>query len=136
MDDVTIDKIGEAAFGSQWGGVFASDNAGTLLKSHGPRYAIVNTATSQGRGSHWMGVYIGAGRRGYPPPAWLYDSFGREPQQVSWRFNRVALQAHVALHSTDSAAEQRGTSSVCGQLSLAWLLTVQELGITAVAAAV
>ena len=130
MDDVTIDKIGREAFGEKWAGVFAADTVGPLFRLS-ERYAVVNTATSKGRGSHWMGLYLsGSGR------AYLYDSFGREPQRVSWRVTHAALAAHVALASTDPTAEQRGFSAVCGQLSLSWLLTVRDFGIRATAAAV
>ena len=137
MDDLTIDKIGKAAFGKRWAGVFASDTAGSLLRTRGPAFAVVNTATSRGRGSHWLGLYIAAstGKSG-PGHVYLYDSFGREPQQASWRLNRAAAAEHIALSTTDPAAEQRGFSAVCGQLSLSWLLTVRDFGIKPVAAVI
>lgn len=128
MDDLTIDRIGREVFGKAWAGVAAADVP--LTRSRRPRYAVVNTATSRGRGSHWIGLYMDGST------AWLYDSFGRKPAQVSWRVSRAAEAAHVSLASTDPAAEQRGSSAVCGQLSLSWLLTVQDFGIAATAAAV
>jgi hypothetical protein len=128
MDEDQIQKIGRTAFGDRWAGVFPSDIAKKLLLMR-DRFAVVNTATSRGRGSHWLGVYMSPGGGGY-----LYDSFGREASQVIWRLSRAALAANVALHNTDAGAEQRGTSAVCGQLSLSWLLTVRDLGIKVTAA--
>ena len=129
MEETKIDEIGKAEFGKRWAGVFASDEASRLLRMK-DCFAIVNTATSRGRGSHWLGVYMTPGGAG-----WLYDSFGREASQVIWRLNRAALAENVALHGTNPNHEQRGTSAVCGHLSLSWLLCVRDLGIRAVAAA-
>jgi hypothetical protein len=92
---------------------------------------IVNTGTSHGRGAHWLGVYMTPSGVGV-----VYDSFGREPQRVLWRFTRAALAEHVAVSGTNPNQEQRGFSALCGQISLAFLLTVRDLGICAVAAAV
>ena len=130
MDEDTIDTIGKASFGKRWAGVSASDEAKKLLQMRDV-FAIVNTATSRGRGSHWLGIYMTPKGAGY-----LYDSFGREASQVIWRLNRAALAENIALHNTDSVAEQRGTSAVCGQLSLSWLLTLRDLGIKRTSAAV
>ena len=67
---------------------------------------------------------------------YVYDSFGRDIDRVMWQLSRAALAADNALHETDTAAEQRGFSALCGQLSLSWLLTVRDLGIKATAVAV
>ena len=130
MDNIKIDEIGRAEFGVRWAGVWASDEAKKLLHLR-DCFGIVNTATSRGRGSHWLGVYMTPKGAGY-----LHDSFGREASQVIWRLNRAALAEDIVLHSTDSVAEQRGTSAVCGQLCLSWLLTIRDLGIKRTAAAV
>ena len=130
MEETNIDEIGKAEFGRRWAGVFASDKAKKLLHMK-DCFAVVNTATSRGRGSHWLGVYMTSGSSGY-----LYDSFGREAAQVIWRLNRAALADNIALHGTNPNHEQRGTSAVCGHLSLSWLLTVRDVGIRATAAAV
>ena len=130
MYEDTIDTIGKSSFGERWAGVYSSDEAKKLLQMRDV-FAIVNTATSRGRGSHWLGVYMTPKGAGY-----LYDSFGREASQVIWRLNRAALAENIALHNTDSIAEQRGTSAVCGQLCLSWLLTTRDLGIKRTAAAI
>ena len=130
MDDKKIDEIGKAEFGRRWAGVYASDEASQILRMR-DRFAIVNTATSRGRGSHWLGVYMTSGGAGY-----TYDSFGRDIDRVIWRLSRAAIAADVPLHETDSVAEQRGFSAVCGQLSLSWLLCVRDVGIRATAAAI
>ena len=130
MDDKKIDEIGKAEFGRRWVGVYASDEASQILRMR-DRFAIVNTATSRGRGSHWLGVYMTSGGAGY-----TYDSFGRDIDRVIWRLSRAAIAADVPLHETDSVAEQRGFSAVCGQLSLSWLLTVRDVGIRATAAVI
>ena len=51
MDDTKINEIGKAEFGDRWAGVYPSDRAKKLLRMR-DRFAIVNTATSRGRGSH------------------------------------------------------------------------------------
>jgi len=123
LDNIQIEKIGQAEFGSRWAGVFASDRTLPLLRMR-DRFAVVNTATSRGRGSHWLGVYMSPSGTG-----WLYDSFGREASHLIWRMNRAAFAANVRLHDANSIAEQRGTSAVCGHLSLSFLLCVRDLGI-------
>ena len=67
---------------------------------------------------------------------YVYDSFGRDIDRVIWQLSRAAVTANNALHETDSVAEQRGFSAVCGQLSLSWLLTVRDVGIRATAAVI
>ena len=130
MDDVTIEQIGKNEFGKRWAGVFCSDEAKKVLKLR-DAFCIVNTATSTGRGSHWLAVYMTVRGSGF-----VYDSFGREPQRVIWRLSREAMAEHVALHSTNPDQEQRGFSALCGQNSLAWLLCVRDVGVKATAAAV
>ena len=130
MDDAKINEIGKLEFGARWAGVFAADTAKKLLRMR-DRFAIANTAASRGRGSHWVGVYMTPKGEGY-----VYDSFGRDIDRVMWQLSRAALAADNALHETDTAAEQRGTSAVCGQLSLSWLLTVRDLGIRVTASAI
>jgi hypothetical protein len=130
LDETKIGEIGKAEFGERWGGVFASDEVERLLRKRN-RFAILNTATSHGRGSHWLGVYMSKSGA-----CWLYDSFGREASHVCWRLNRAALEHHITLHNTNREHEQRGTSAVCGHLSLSFLLCVRDLGIRAVAEAI
>ena len=55
MDDATIDQIGREELGNRFAGVLAAENAKKLLRMR-DRFAIVNTAKSKGRGSHWLGV--------------------------------------------------------------------------------
>ena len=130
MGDTKINKIGKVEFGDRWAGVYPSDRAKKLLRVR-DRFAVVNTATSKGRGSHWLGVYMTPKGEGY-----VYDSFGRDIDRVIWQLSRAAVTANNALHETDSVAEQRGFSAVCGQLSLSWLLTVRDVGIRATAAVI
>jgi hypothetical protein len=130
MEDTKIDEIGKAEFGHRWAGVFAADEAKKLLQMK-DRFAIVNTATSSGRGSHWLAVYMTKAGVGV-----VYDSFGRDPPRVIWRLSRAAMAEHVALQGTNPNQEQRGVSAVCGQISLAFLLCVRDVGVSAVAAAV
>ena len=130
MDDAKINEIGKLEFGERWGGVWASDEAKKLLRMR-DRFAIANTAASGGRGSHWVGVYITPKGEGY-----VYDSFGRDIDRVMWRLSRAALAAENPVHETNPAAEQRGASAVCGQLSLSWLFCIRDLGIRATASAI
>jgi hypothetical protein len=130
MYEDTIDQIGKASFGKRWAGTHPSDETEKLLHMR-DRFAVLNTATSKGRGSHWLGFYITADGLAY-----LYDSFGRSVAKVNWRLAREAAADNIVVRSTDPEREQRGFSALCGQLSLSWLLTVRDLGIKATAAAV
>lgn len=106
-DDITfgdsIDWIGRTLFEDRWGGVFMRDEEYPT-----DSYCVVNMDSKGGRGSHWIAV--GAGMQ--------YDSFGR----------RDALR-NGELLDTASDAEQSLAEYNCGVRALAWLCTLNLLGV-------
>jgi hypothetical protein len=120
--DHDIDVVGRAEFGRRWGGV-------SLQSEWRPKrgcYYIVNTAwTPASNGEHWVAVYVSPAGVVY-----AYDSFGRNVRRLLHHVGKTARQwGAEPLESTDNDAEQRGASSVCGHLSLAWLMVVRDLGV-------
>lgn len=95
-----LDNEGKMMFGSEWKGIFASDQK---LPTEG--LYIVNTDRSNQEGTHWMSVNSDLDL--------LYDSFGRSKSKVlpQWKGKE-----------TDHDAEQNDKENNCGQRSLAWLL--------------
>lgn len=60
---------------------------------------------------------------------WAYDSFGRNPRRLLYRVEKAARRAGHALQGTDPDAEQPEGTEVCGALSIAWLISVRDLGV-------
>jgi hypothetical protein len=121
-EEQDLDKIGRAAFGQSWGGVHPIDRV-KLKPNH---YYIVNTDGHDKPGMHWLGLYTGKSH------AYIYDSYARAPGRIAGRLVKNITDHGYLLSPTDRVhhMEQIGyTSGVCGQLSMAWLLTVQSLGI-------
>ena len=88
-----------------------------------PGYQIVNTGSSNTKGIHWIGLYITT------KTAYIYDSFGREPGLILRTLVKKIEKQGLTIRTTDKKKEQRGASSVCGHISLAFLLTVRDVGI-------
>lgn len=123
-DDDQLNEIGRREFGAHWGGVHPQDRV--KLKPY--RFYIANTDTHEKPGLHWMGVYTGKNH------AYLYDSYGRDPKRLVRHLIKNINQHGYGLGNTDHRPDQIGyTSGVCGEDSLAWLLTVRDLGIRAAA---
>lgn len=106
-DDVTfgssINWIGSELFGDRWGGVFTRDEEYPT-----DCYCVVNMDSKDGVGSHWIAV--GGGMQ--------YDSFGR----------KNALRRRD-LPSTERDPEQNISEYNCGVRALAWLCTLNMLGV-------
>ncbi len=121
-DNDTLDKAGKLLFAS-WGGVHPSNRV-KLTPWH---YYIINVDHHDKPGSHWIGLYTTQKK------AYLWDSYGRNPKRLV-----SALIANIHKHGMKVGKtnlvhhmEQIGYSSeVCGPNSLAWLLTVKDVGIT------
>ena len=123
LDSTTIQRIGRENFGAQWGGV---GRQGRRMRPG--RYYIDNTAWSaRSPGVHWMAVAMSAS--GTPH---IYDSYARPGARMLWKTARVNRWGSGAILNSDMTdAEQRGTTAICGHLSLAWLMTARDLGIQA-----
>ena len=121
LDDETLNKVGRKEFAA-WGGVWPIDR-GTLKPFH---YYIYNTDPHDKPGDHWVGVYCTGGR------VYIYDSYGREPSSIVYRLLKTIKKHGFKLGRTDLVPhkEQIGyTSELCGVNSMAFLLTVRDLGI-------
>ena len=119
-----IDALGRELFGRRWGGVTNQGDWRPTRRSGGTFY-IVNTAHStRSPGVHWVGLYVTPA--GVP---YAYDSFGRNPRRLLHKVGKTARRAGHALLGTDPDAEQPEGSEICGALSIAWLLSVRDLGV-------
>jgi hypothetical protein len=117
MYEDEINQFGFDQFPYRFGGAVPSDKK--LLED---KYYIVNTASSRGKGSHWVAVYI------TKKIAYVYDSFGRSTGRVLPFLVDNNREIRLVVDS-DRHQEQRGASSVCGQLSLAWLMVLHYKGL-------
>jgi hypothetical protein len=101
--DHTLDYMGNELFGNKWAGIYMRDDRYPESK-----YCIVNTDTRGGQGVHWVAVGDG----------YQYDSFGRKN-----------ILGNDRLRDTDHEPEQVETETDCGSRCLAWLCTLNMLGI-------
>jgi hypothetical protein len=118
-----LDDAGSRLFGRKWAGVWHMGNFDpSRLRD---RYAVVNTSrTDSSPGYHWVASYTSP--RGATT---IWDSFGRNVRTLAWPLFHRALREGLIVRGGDRDAQQRGASRVCGQMSLAWLLTVREIGV-------
>lgn len=119
--DTTINKAGSKLFAA-WGGCYSSDRV--KLKPY--HYYVINVDTHDKPGSHWLACYT-SGKRAY-----VWDSYSRPIKKLAPQLVKTIHKAKMSLGKTNRIPqhEQIGyTSEVCGVLSLAWLLTVRDLGI-------
>jgi len=72
---------------------------------------IFNLSNHNQKGTHWCCLYLKNGKK------YIYDSFGRKVLGGNYKY-------------TDKTPEQKIKEKNCGQRCLAWLLTLQELGLT------
>ena len=122
--DPQLDYIGKQLFGNKFIGVFGQNNANwARLKAIPNSMMIINTDVAKKPGKHWVAIYR-ANKTIY-----VWDSFGRETKKLLPIFQKQVVGNKMKLRQADPDKEQRGKSQVCGQMSLAWLLTVKELGI-------
>ena len=122
LDNVTIDKVCRVEFAA-WGGCVPSDRV--VLKPF--HYYIVNVDNHDQPGSHWLAVFTSAKR------AYIYDSYARDPASIVFKLLKTISKKGFKLSKTDLVhnMEQIGyNSEVCGQISMAWLLVVRDLGIS------
>ena len=129
LDSDQINEVGRREFRKRWGGVYDQ----STWQPQPNRFYVVNTArTVNSPGYHWVGIYVSPSGI-----ATAYDSFGRNVHKLLFVANHTAKKLlHHTLQGTDPKPEQRGRSQVCGDLSLAFLLTVRDLGVRAVAGVV
>ena len=124
-----INDAGEKLFGDKWNGYSLQNENGYASKLG---YHIINTDTlrkdgSGGEGIHWVALVI------TPKIAYVFDSYARNPQKILKHLTKKMKNKKVKIVSSDrSDLEQKDTKSeleICGQLSLAWLSVVDQIGI-------
>ena len=121
--DDELDRLGKSMFKNRWGGVHTGDTI--ILNKHiANKYFILNTGNQRSGGIHWVGMYAGTGNTLY-----VYDSFGRRSGQILRSLARQAQAKGYTITESNHDHEQRGYSALCGQISLAWLESVRQLGI-------
>ena len=121
--DAQLDEQGKRLFGKQYIGAYPQDQA--PLGRTG-RYAIVNTDVTNGPGVHWVAMYL------TPKTVYAFDSFARPSASLLKTLTKNAKGKKIKIIDSDkSDQEQFGSTSICGQLCLAWLCTVQKLGVRA-----
>jgi len=122
LDNVQIDTFAKSVFGAKYKGSYAQDEKFELKSG----YYIINTDLKKGSGEHWVSMQIS------PKTAFIYDSFGRDPNKLVPHLVRRLTKAKRKIVSSDRKdKEQRGLSVICGHLSLAWLTVAKDLGIRA-----
>ena len=117
-----LNTVGKREFGPSWAGVHPSDR----VKLKPNKYYVINVDHHDKPGSHWMALKTTKKR------AYLWDSYGRPVKKLVG-----ALIDNINTHGMQIGAtnlvphmEQIGYGSeVCGPDSLAFLLTVRDLGI-------
>ena len=118
-----INKLGKSIFKNRWGGAL-SEAVVRLDKRIANKYFILNTGNQKSGGIHWVGMFIGNGKALY-----VYDSFGRRSSLILRTLVKQAHEKGYKIVESNHDHEQRGYSAVCGQISLAWLITAKDLGI-------
>ena len=114
----TLNSVARDLFGSKFRGVYAQ-NENTYKNG----YYIINTDLAGKAGLHWVALYI------TPKTVYVFDSFGRKSANLLPHV--VAAHKHKRVIDTDHDRDQSDSSSMCGQLCLAWLMVVKSLGVRA-----
>lgn len=118
--NVDLDRIAYKLLGSRFKGTYSQNNI-PLNKSG---MYIMNTDMSTGPGIHWVSVVVS------PKKVYVYDSFARKTKKLLPVFYRNAkLYEKTVINSDTKDTEQKPSELTCGPVSLAWLLSVKELGI-------
>ena len=118
LNSDTIDKYSKILFQSKYKGCYAQNEK--FEKKSG--FYIINTDLEKGPGLHWIALILTA------KTAIIYDSFSRDPKKLLPHLLQHLVNYKI-VSSDRKDVEQRGSSSICGHASLAFLLTTQKLGI-------
>ena len=117
-----LNTVGKREFGLAWAGVHPSDR----VKIKPNKYYVVNVDSHDKDGSHWIALRTTKKR------AYLWDSYGRPVKKLVGGLIDDINKKGMQLGETNAVPhmEQIGYGSeVCGPDSLAFLLTVRDLGI-------
>ena len=86
---------------------------------------LINTGNSKSPGYHWVGVVTTDSN------IYLFDSFHRDPDSIFNTIEKFQEDRQVIVSKWKDPIQKNTPedANICGQLSLAWLLTVQHFGI-------
>ena len=118
--DTQLRVMGDKLLGRRFIGVYPQDK----IPLGRTGLIIANTDTSDGPGVHWVALVL------TPKTIYVFDSFARSTKQLLKVLSKNAKHKKINIVDSDrSDAEQRDSSSLCGQLCLSWLCVVKQLGV-------
>ena len=118
--DTQLRGIGNELLGRRFIGVYPQDK----IPLGRTGLIIANTDTSSGPGVHWVAMVL------TPKTIYVFDSFARATKQLMKILSKNAKHKQIKVVDSDrSDAEQRDESALCGQLCLAWLCVVKQVGV-------
>lgn len=116
-----LTKLGRKLFGVKYAGTYAVDKVPQLKKKS---YFILNTDTSDKRGTHWVSCFFN-GKNTY----YVYDSFGRNSSTLLPIFINGVKARSATYKDSDHDAEQDNYEANCGMRCLSWLICIEKFGI-------
>lgn len=118
-----VNDICKRVIGPSFIGVFPQDVVPiNMIKKLKECYFVVNTDLQNGSGIHWIGCYKGNGK------IYIYDSFARSSITILPHLIKD-LKGIPFVESDRSDKEQFGSSSICGALTISWLMCIKDYGI-------
>jgi hypothetical protein len=111
-----LQQAGKRLIGRQFLGVYPADRVPPLKNSASNAYLIVNTDNSDEPGSHWIGIVK------QNNAIYMYDSFGRNPEELSSEFEGMGYIP------TNPNIEQDIEENDCGIRSLTFLVLSKQFG--------
>ena len=111
--DIDLSKVGYELIPG-FKGVYPMEDMNQLDKLNDKESYIINT------GEHWVALYMNK------KILVIYDSFGRKYQEL---FHKILSDIYPKIVDVDNDAEQEIKQETCGQRALAWLSTIQSVGI-------
>lgn len=114
-----ITKLCRKLFGRKYIGTYAQDTMPLNLNG----YMIVNVDTKGKKGSHWVAL-VHESKHVY-----VYDSFGRKTKNLLPILAKKLKNKKLIEVDADHKPEQFGDTSICGQLAISFLATVDKYGI-------
>jgi hypothetical protein len=117
LDTVEITTTCVKLFGNKFKGCFAQDEKFSIKNG----YYVINTDTKDGRGIHWVALYV------TNKTVYFYDSFCRDPKTLIPFLTKRIKNRKLWYDKKDK--EQKLREIICGHLCISWLMIVDEYGI-------
>ena len=120
LDNFEIDTLCNTLFGIKHKGSYPVDQKFEFK----PGYYVINTDLKKGPGIHWIALVL------TKTNAFIYDSFARHSNKlIAHLVKRLKLAKYKIINSDRKDKEQGNLQMICGQLSIAWLSVVKDLGV-------